>query len=330
MKFDFLDGLTLGTAQTSGPMTVVPLLGEDASNDLASFDDLTFKNVRTYGSMVFENTSDKPFILPAGYAIMTKQLAQDHASVYATLLLAGMTSEVNIACCIQQTQCGYIDGKGIKHFNFIPIEIRKNSILQHTKQINSLNFSRLWPIISEFQKKLVKEREGNLILFFNKYMDKLLTFNAEFECVAGQRGAIILVDNEIVGIEIAPTQDYWKKIWNPLIRDSYGSTILKKTLLDPVTSFKENNPVSIFEDCKTAEEMLSAITSKTFSNKVNALDKLEKFNQDNDFVAFDNASNSIDIAPLKDLEHIIAKSESSAVIDVYKKGKKIIYLSMIA
>ena len=233
MKFEFLNNLTLGTAQTSGPMTVIPLLGEDATNELASFDDITFQRVRTYGSMLFENSSDKPFILPAGYAIMTKQLAQDHGSVYATLLLPELISDVNISCCIQQTQCGYIDGKGINHFNFLPVEIRKNSVLSHTEEITSVSFSRLWPIISEFQKKLIKSTEGNLILFFNKYMDKLLTFNAEFECVDQQRGAIIMVDNEIAGIEIAPTQDYWKHIWNPLIRDAYGSTLLKKALTNP-------------------------------------------------------------------------------------------------
>ena len=81
MKFDFLNDLTLGTVQKSGPMTVVPLLGKDATDTLASFSEVSFERVATYGDMVFKNESEKPFILPAGYAIMTKQAAQDHAIV---------------------------------------------------------------------------------------------------------------------------------------------------------------------------------------------------------------------------------------------------------
>lgn len=329
MKFDFLNDLTLGTVQKSGPMTVVPLLGKDATDTLASFSEVSFERVATYGDMVFKNESEKPFILPAGYAIMTKQAAQDHAIVYSTVLPAKETTTVDIACCIQQTQCGYIDGKGVNHFNFLPIEIRKNSVVQHTEH-SSLSFSRLWPLISDFQNKLVKGDMGNLILFFNKYMDKLVSYNAEFECVPNQRGAMIFVDGELVGIEIAPTHDYWKTIWNPLIRDSYGSTVLKRALANPVESYKKNAEDNMFKDCKTPTEMLDVMKSAEFGGRLNAMDKLEKFVANNNFKEL--AKNNEEIKPfsINGVEHVIAKSETNAVIDVYTQGNKILYLSMLA
>lgn len=327
MKIDFLNDLTLGTAQKSGPMTVIPLLGEDITKDLATFSEIKFEKVETYGEMVFSNNSDKPFILPAGYAIMTKQLAQDHALVYSTILPGNKKTIIETACCIQQTQCGYIDGKGIKHFNFIPTEIRKGSVLNHTN--GSLNFSRLWPLISSFQKKLVKDEMGNLILFFNKYMDKLLSYNAEFECVAGQRGAIILFNNEIVGIEIAPTQEYWKTIWNPLIRDSYGSTILRNALKDPTNGFLKNTN-NIFSDCKTPEEMLKALDNTAFVDKINVLSKIEELSVKDMFNDFAVNMKKIDKYSIPGFTHLLAKSETSAIIDMHKQGNKIIYLSYLA
>lgn len=332
MKIDFLDGLSLGKVQKSGPMTVVPLLGEDATKNLASFNDIQFNKVVTYGEMNFSNNSEKPFILPSGYAIMTKQLAQDHALVYSTILPGECQRTIESACCIQETQCGYIDGKGIKHFNFLPIEIRKNSVLKHTNN-NSYHFefSRLWPIISKFQKDLLKNGVGNLILYFNKYMDKLASYNAEFETVNGQRGAIILYNNEIVGIEIAPTQEYWKHIWNPLIRDAYGSTILKNSLMNPTKSFESSIDNSCnLENCKSADDIMKELNNLEFSNKIKIFEKINEFSDKNDFIEFKDAGFRIDETQVGKLTHIIAKSESSAIVDFYKENNKIIYLSMLA
>jgi hypothetical protein len=52
-------------------------------------------------------------------------------------------------------------------------------------------------------------------------------FVAEFECVPRQIGAIILVDDQVVGVERAPSHAYWQSVWPCLIRECYGSLAIR-------------------------------------------------------------------------------------------------------
>lgn len=332
MKFDFLNNLSLGDMQVSGAMSVIPLIGEDATNSIASFEEITFEKTSDYGVMVFSNKSNKPFILPSGFAIMTKQKAQDHALVYSTFLKPDSTRSIKNACCIQQTQCGYIDGKGIKGFNFIPVEIRKNGISKYTECMDT-SFSRLWPLISDFQKKLVKEHDSNLIFYFNKYMDKLVTYNAEFECVPKQRGAIILYCNKVVGIEVVPTHDYWKTIWNPLIRDAYGSTILKKMLSEPVNSFiSQKDDKKVFEKVSSLEELSASLKNLPLQKKLSVFEEINNI-AETDFEEYKTnmarIDGSTDFEKDYSLNHKILKKEKS-VCEAILENKKLIYFSYLA
>ncbi|WP_206737676.1 hypothetical protein, partial [Klebsiella pneumoniae] len=101
--------------------------------------------------------------IPTGYSIITKQLAQDHALPFASLLEPNSRKEIEVACCIQKTQCGFIDGKRLKEeFSILPLYIRK----QHFKKTIFPNgkipvaidddFSRLWEHISNFQRNLIQ------------------------------------------------------------------------------------------------------------------------------------------------------------------------------
>lgn len=332
MKFDFLNNLSLGDMQVSGAMSVIPLIGEDATSNIASFEDVKFEKTSDYGTMVFSNKSDKPAILPSGFAIMTKQKAQDHALVYSTFLKPDSTRSIKNACCIQQTQCGYIDGKGIKNFNFIPVEIRKNGISKYTEDGN-MSFSRLWPLISNFQKKLVKEEDSNLIFYFNKYMDKLVSYNAEFECVPKQRGAIILYCDKVVGIEIVPTHAYWKTIWNPLIRDAYGSTILKMMLSNPVDSFiAKKDETKVLKDVTSLSEITSSLKSLALQRKLSVFDEINEISE-TDFTEYktnmERIDGSTDFNGTYSLNHKIFKNNKS-VGEVILENQKIIYFSYLA
>lgn len=292
MNYINLSELKIGRKQQAGVMSVYPLLAEDVNTSLANFEDIKFKGTSEYGTMVFENKSELPFIIPTGYSVITKQLAQDHALPFASLLAPNTIRNIDEACCIQQTQGGYIDGSKVTEFSILPLYIRKKHFEEYVVgrgnhgninvNVSSLSFSRLWDCISSFQKDLVKKSEGNLVYFFNKFMDKLTQFNAEFEVVDGQRGAIIMLNDRIVGIEVAPTHKYWKTIWNSLIRDCYGSEVIRLTMLNLIEEFKTSQELDMdINGCKSVEEIQKAIDafytedSKKVADKIKDLESME-------------------------------------------------------
>jgi hypothetical protein len=54
---------------------------------------------------------------------------------------------------------------------------------------------------------------------------------AEFEIVHRQVGAIILMNNHVVGIEVTPNYQYWSDVWQPMVREAYGSLALQYSKL---------------------------------------------------------------------------------------------------
>lgn len=267
-----LEGLTVGVRQTSGMMSVYPLIGNDLNIDMAKFEDIEFLGNRDYGEMRFLNHSNKPFILPTCHCIMTKQKAQDHSTTFATVLDNGFNLLEN-ACCIQRTQCGFIDGEKLKNdnetFSFLPLEIRRNVMFNISDSPRKeMDFARLWESIISFQKDLVKENNGNLIYFYTKFLSDLSRFNAEFELVENQRGAIITFNEEIVGIEITPTHDYFSHIWQPLIRDSYGASLIKMVKTNIEDSFYKSDKLDL-SNCNNLKEVLYNIHEDYLTKQVN-------------------------------------------------------------
>lgn len=332
-----LSQFKIGRKQQAGIMSVYPLLADDVATPLASFKDIKFRGTVAYGCMSFENNSEFPFIIPTGYAIITKQRAQDHALPFASLLPPNSIRSIFKACCIQQTQPGYIDGSKVTEFSILPLYIRKKHFEAYVKgeqRINintrSLDFNRLWPYISEFQQDLVKKGEANLVYFFNKFMDKLLRFNAEFEVVDGQRGAIIMLNDKIVGIEVAPTHEYWKTVWNSLIRDCYGSEVVRLTMLNLIEEFKTSQELDMdISNCKSIEEIKKAIEafyqedSKRLADKIKDLTSME--------IAEVPATNKL----IKENSyenityHIIKVKDSSIYGEMYYDGDTMIYCSLL-
>ncbi|MCU0355810.1 MAG: hypothetical protein MUD08_19075, partial [Cytophagales bacterium] len=76
-------------------------------------------------------------------------------------------------------------------------------------------------------KKYRLRRIGRLRYFLNHFKPQLDQFVAEFEYVKDQVGAIVMLEGRIVGIEIAPSHQYWQEIWMPLLRECYGSLVLE-------------------------------------------------------------------------------------------------------
>lgn len=291
LSLDFLKKVSLGRRQSSGVMHVYPIIGDDLTENMASFSEVKFIRTSDYGVMDFINNSEKPFIIPAGYAIITKQMAQDHAIPTASFIKGKEEKSFQNACCIEQTQPGFIDGERLKeNFTMLPISIRRSEFYR-LKNDNHFSFSRLWEDISKFQKKLVLGKEGNLVLFFNRYMDRLSTFTAEFEPVNGQIGAIIMIGDEIVGIEVAPTHEYFVSIWDGLIRGAYGAEVLSRSLKSLIPNFEKDSILNL-DGIDNVEDILEVVQQYRKENTQNAIKEIDSLC-------------SKEIKPLKEINHDI-------------------------
>lgn len=320
-----LNRFNIGEKQTSGIMAVYPILGDDAVTKIASFSDINFEGTVNYGEMVFSNKSDLDFIIPSGYAIITKQEAQDHGLPNAEFLKA-KSSKISFrrACCIQETQCGYISPVKATDFRYIPLNIRKSYLKDDIyKNIDNYSFSRLWDYIHSFQEDLVKRDESNLILFFDKYLNKLANFNAEFECVENQIGAIILLNDEIIGIEIAPSKEYWKILWKLLIRDCYGSEVIRRVENKLIDIFKDSLKLKVdYSGCLNIDDIINTFNDSLTNEKKKGKDILDSLSE----IDFSNNSNKA----YSSLNYCKIFDDNDKVGEVFiGENSEVVYLSLL-
>lgn len=228
---EVLKGKKAGKIQKVGIMSVIPIFHQ--TSDLADYSIATPKqslraSTTNYGSFSFKNQdSERVAIIPSHYSVMTKQAAQDHAMSRAGLLGAKSKKTFNDAFCVQETQGGMMNEMD-HEFVVLPYTLR-NAV---HKIGRGTGFNRLWNDISQFNREMgVTKGGGHLVYFFEKYGDKLGEFVAQFECLPKQTGAIILIDDKVVGLEIAPNPEYWAEVWEPLIRACYGSETVRRLLL---------------------------------------------------------------------------------------------------
>ncbi|GAB6440876.1 hypothetical protein bcgnr5372_64950 [Bacillus luti] len=333
-----LQGLQYGTPQTVGIMTVIPLIGEDVSTPLGSIGDIQFTGTSNYGTMEFNNSSKLPVIIPNGYTVLTKQSAQDHSLPFAVISKPGFNRYTN-ACCVEQTQPGMIDGEKVKGFNLLPLSIRKEHFKQYiygqkvnSYGVRSMEFSRLWDVITSFQYKLVGKDEAHLVYFFTKFVDELNRFNAEFEVVENQRGAIIMLQDRVVGIEVLPSQKDWQLVWHKLIRDSYGAEIVRLTHLNLVKTFesKQQNTMDLSK-CNSVvdiEEALLGIAKEmveTASSQVNKIFNTKQLKHSHYEIL------KMEKEPVHGIQYSLSScDDASFFFEEYHTDKETLYLSVLA
>lgn len=224
-------GIELGNVQSVDEMTIVPILG-DNRGEVAEPEHLRFKATTSYGTMVFENDdSSRPAIVPSNMMVRGKG-AQDHAMAGSGVVLAGRTTRFNTACCIEETQGGYL-GSDNNEEDVLPIALRKALLVPSLRQANS--YSKLWSKIHTWLNNLPVNGRGSAHLrhFYDtpSIKDALEQFAAEFEPVDDQIGAVIMFSGVPVGIEIMPTNQHWEAYWKWLLRGCYGAEMLRLKML---------------------------------------------------------------------------------------------------
>ena len=212
-----LDNITLGNVQSVDEMTVIPLVGSNRGN-IASPSSLQFESTASYCSITFKNTDDNPAIVPTNFMVRGAS-AQDHAMSGSGIVAAKTSKEFQNACCIEETQGGYLNAKNNEE-DILPIQLRK-SLLNREKR-SEQNYGKLWDDIKEWIKGLnIRKRSprSHLRYFYDDQNIKksLEEFASEFEPVEGQIGAIILLGGVPVGLEIMPSVDHWDTYLKHLI-----------------------------------------------------------------------------------------------------------------
>ena len=220
---EILRGMEVRRMQSVGMMQVIPLTMEkDLWDDrFASPKEGAVDTDSGYGNMNFRNPTDKTMLIPSHVGYVISKQGQDHAMSHAGMVKKRGSKLYNTACCIQASQDGAINSDVGGEMLILPYSLRERALA--VRGIRD-EYSKIWPDIQRFNSDMgVPDDGGHLTYFLQKFKTQLDEFVAEFECVPGQCGAIILVDGQVVGIERAPSPKFWRDIWTALIRECYGS-----------------------------------------------------------------------------------------------------------
>lgn len=212
---DILRGTEPGRVQSVGHMQVVPLLGENAGDFAPPRVEIS---TTSYGTVVLRNRDPRPTIVPPGAGWIVKQAAQDHALGGGALLAGESALTIDTARCIQSSQYGMIR-PGEHPMVVLPAALRAPALAKRKQSGCGL----LWDAITAFNRELGVRAASHLEYFLRQFDRELARFVAEFELVPRQLGAVVLVGGQVVGIERAPSVEFWRAMWEPLIRVCYGS-----------------------------------------------------------------------------------------------------------
>jgi hypothetical protein len=267
---EILRGTKPGNMQSVGIMQVIPLTGEYYDDRFVS-PKSSKVSTRGYGKLDFENTTDSLLIIPSNASYIVKEKAQDHAMARAGIVGGRQSKTYDNAMCIQQTQSGLI-ASGDYKMMILPFSLREAALeLRDVKEYN-----KLWKYIDKFNKQFSINVGGELVHFFSRFEKELDTFVAEFENIPGQVGAVILINGEVVGIERAPSEEYWNSVWTALIRECYGSLAveisrLQKEVAAPPETRAFVRKADSLEDLKEAVNEAKEKEKRIAAEKINEL-----------------------------------------------------------
>lgn len=245
--------LAISQPQTVGNMTMFPLSDTISADRLASWAytdvgaprDLYLERDVGYNSLVLGTRAEHVTIVPQGIALITRQAAQDRA-VPSTHLVYRDPKQVG-AFCVQSSQCGLMSKqRNAEHkLRMLPLAVRYEAFQRRDESADS--YSSLWDKLGQWNHRSGVTGDF-LVSFFKQYAKNLSLFVAQFELVPQQRGAVVLINGELAGVEVAPNSDYFAGLFQPLIRDCYGAEALlarneatpqSESLLRDVTSLDE-------------------------------------------------------------------------------------------
>lgn len=307
---DLLTGMKFKIPQHVANMIVVPITSEKENVDVSGEMILQIAKDSDYSRLTIENIDNKPVIVPQGVRFTTKGKGQDRAILSSTVIEPKSEKEIKVGCIAPSDSAHIRIGK--RDFSFMPTKIRIPAIIKQ----HATSYEVLWKDIEKYMKE--SGIPGRAMEKFYEQFDKeLQDFVAQFEPIGNQVGAVVLINNEVAGIEIYPNYLAWNNVWRMLIRDSYGADAVSLIREKKIVTYK---PVVDLDKVENIEDLESEV------QRVRT-----------DFVTFVNSK----VSPMLQDELQSTEREVSSDFKVYNlsggnfigqmvtKGEDIVYVSLL-
>jgi hypothetical protein len=313
LKFTKLDA---GSVQVVDDMTVVPLIGENRG-EIAEPLSLKFQRTSDYGSMVYKNVDEEYAAIVPTNVMVRGTGAQDHAMAGSGIVVANKTVTFRNACCIESSQGGYLGGQE-NEYDILPIQLRKKLLPLGMR--NEKSYDKLWPDIKKWLRGTGVGDAAHLRYFYDNpaIQQSLEAFSAEFEPVSGQIGAIVLFQEQIVGIEVMPSLLHWEVYWKLLIRGCYGAELIRLKKMGKIHSAQLTMPT--FPKVITDPRQLTTVVDK-FADGIRQ-DIIKKL----DLIHLNQAAS---LGKIEDLETVSLETTKGGGGDMITQKDEPIYLSLV-
>ncbi len=226
-----LSAYEFGMPQQSGSLTVVPIFGRDwdlpnpKNKDQNQFtgplSGLKLNRVVGYGNVELSNPATSGVAIVPLHIGYIQDQAQNHALCRSAFIAAGQTLLFEDACCVQQSQGGYLEGRE-QWFFILPLQLRWEALQIRGQK----SYSKLWNGISHLNTQFDLPSRGHLEQIVTRQRAVLTQYQSRLELLENQIGALFLIGDKLAGIEIAPTSAYFQEMWMPLVCFCYGTAAM--------------------------------------------------------------------------------------------------------
>jgi hypothetical protein len=211
----------LGPSQQAGPLAVLPVFGPDADGRFEPpLSGLKLSAVKGYGNLELANAGGGVAIVPLHTGYIQHE-AQNHALCRSALLGPGQKVMFRDACCVQQAQGGYLEGRE-QWFFILPLPLRAIALSKR----GLADYSKLWRDIAALNRAFGHDERGHLELILSRRRATLTQYQSRLELLPDQTGAVIFLNGRVVGLELAPSAAYFAEVWMPLACFCYGTAAM--------------------------------------------------------------------------------------------------------
>ncbi|XVQ15414.1 ARPP-1 family domain-containing protein [Spirillospora sp. CA-255316] len=212
-----LAGHRLGTPQRAGALTMVPISGPAYPGIVPPRTGLKLTRVAGYGRVELRNGAAQGVAIVPLHMGHVQDAAQNHALCRSAFLAAGQTLMFEDACCVQESQGGYLAERD-QWFFILPLELRARAL----RLRGASDYAKLWDDIAALNRRYGLPRRGHLEQILSRRRAVLTQFQSRLELQPGQLGALFFLDGRFAGLELAPDPRYFAEIWTPLVSFAYG------------------------------------------------------------------------------------------------------------
>lgn len=315
MLRNYLAGFEPKQPQIVGNMAVIPLVNSKIEfSGIAGAENVKLKQDVNYDHLELIPLEDGLTIVPNGYTIITKEKAQDRTVPALHILDKNKTVQ---AYCVQSSQGGLINPNNTdkQTIRLLPLAVRHhaNKIYKTDKELGAL-----WGKLGEINQQLGISGDC-LVTFFNRFKQDLDEFVAQFEPIPNQRGAIVLINGKVTGIDIMPSHTAFLNIWEMLIRDCYGSEAIRQQDEAEIT------PIATLSKVDSIDKLLDAVQTMAEAEKNWAYGIVKAVLEQNEVLEEESAIKTKQFGRLS-IKNIL--SDELEGQGIFKKDNSALYLSL--